>query len=115
MSGTSPAAHRSCPLLHPWLSPSEKIHRAQTPGGQRPALPRPLQTWGRVSEPRLEASGRGEGKKPRAEGFMTVLMLSQGSLAVRRTVCATTGPRPCWAGLCVFLALGAGRQGYVSR
>lgn len=57
----------------------------------------------------------GEGRKQRAEGFMTILRLSQHSLAVRRMACATTGPRSRWAGLCVFLALGAGKQGYVSR
>lgn len=63
-----------------------------------------------LSDLRVTARGLREKQGEEAEGFMTVLTLSQGSLAVRRMACATMGPRPRWAGLCVFLALGAGSR-----
>ena len=52
------------------------------------------------------ASGRGAGRRQKAEPRPPCWVAHGG---------ATTNPWPRWVGLCVFLALRAGRQGYVSR
>lgn len=101
---------RGRPPWPAWHCPNKKIQRAQAPGGQWPALPRTTANCYQISESLPGASERSKGRRLSAEGFMTVLTLSQGSLAVWRMMCATMGPRPRWAGLCVFLALGAGSR-----
>lgn len=58
-------------------------------------------------------------RQQRPEYFMIIPRLGQGTLA--HSLCSgacrvllSTGSQPCWAGLCVFLALKAGNRGYIS-
>lgn len=100
------------PLPHSWQrgdpESSDSRRATASPAGSRAALPPALGATAQGHGERLPevAEGRGLPKSPQA--------------GPRCPCCAAHGvcyhsPRPCWAGLCVFLALGAGTWGYVSR